>query len=258
MGRFIDDCCGHAELETFDAAAFKASPEMPANVCAFVLALAAVYNDSKDVIYALQILQSSMPEPPPRKSRQWGIYFALNAHLFRIHVGILHELFELIKDNKKVIQSAPFRSLVKQMHRETRQSWRTLVDVALGSTPANPFGYSLLMARNKIAFHYDAKRILRGYEEHFLGPQRRDERAYISRGDSLNNSRFYFADAALQACAQSVAVDRDWHKLVNELQEVFRTVNFALMGVVETFIQRRAGSYRPEGDAVDQPELAAD
>ena len=250
MGRFLDDCCSHAELETFDAAAFKATPDMPASVCSFVLALAAVYNDSKDVIYALQLLRASMPELPPRKCRSWGIYFALDAHLFRIHVGLLHELFELIKDNKKVIQSAPFRGLVKQMHRESRQSWRTLVDVALGSTPADPFGYSLLMARNKIAFHYDAKRIMRGYEDYFLGPQRRDDRAYISRGDNLSNSRFYFADAALQACAQSVAADCDWQKLVNELQGVFRTVNLALMGVVETFIQRRAGSYRPEGDAV--------
>ena len=90
----------------------------------------------------------------------------------RIFAGLLHELFNLIQDNKAVLEDKYMNAVLDTMTKGGRDSWDLLVDVARGSTPKDPLGKTLLLARNKIAFHYDADQILRGYRKHFLGEEK--------------------------------------------------------------------------------------
>ena len=245
MKNFPEESAQLAALETFDPAAFQGSGEVPQDLCNFVLALALIYNDCKDIIYARLVLGESQPPAPPRKDRLWGAWAGVDFHIFRALVGALHELFNLVRDNEPAITHPFMRAVIQQLPQPARQGWDAVTAVALGATPGDPLGKRLLLIRNKVASHYDAKAILAGYNYHFFGADRQDDRAFISRGASMRSTWFYFADAAVTGYLRSiVGKDESQEILVMNIAELLRPVNRALMRIVETFVQRRGYAYR--------------
>lgn len=248
MKTFREECADLAPLESFDPAAFQPSPEVPRELCAFILALALIHNDCKDAIYARLLLAESCPEIPFRKNRHCGAWAGLDFHLFRVFVGLLHELCDLIRDNEPVVNHAFLREALKHLAPQLRHAWDTLVGVATGGTPSDSLGRRLLLIRNKASFHYDPKAILSGYNHHFLSPTPQDERAFISRGRNMKENRFYFADAAAAGYLTTVAGSQEFNELRTHIAELLRTVNHALLYVVDASIQRRGFAYRAEAE----------
>jgi hypothetical protein len=56
MPGFREECAMLAQLESFDPEAFQGNAEVPQALCNFVLAIALIYNDCKDALYALSPL----------------------------------------------------------------------------------------------------------------------------------------------------------------------------------------------------------
>jgi hypothetical protein len=240
--------CGHlAPLETFDPAAFRGGDDVPQAVCNFVLALALIYNDCKDAIYAHVVLAGLKPAGP-RRTRLLGAVAGAQLHAFRAIAGLLHELFELIRANDDVLRHPFFVSLVQRLHPVSREAWASLVNVAQGATPTDPLGKKLLRLRNKVFFHYDAKALATGYVEHFFGPHQVDERAYVSRGHSMRSTRFFFADAAATGYVKHLVGEPSADTLIQELGEIVDRINHGLMLIVGQFIQRRGYSFRSESE----------
>lgn len=244
MGSFKTHCDALARLETFDPAVFEGDDQSPQEVCSFILALAVIFNDCKDAIYAQILLQESAPGSPAGHCREWGAYGGIDLHLFRYQVALIHELFKLIAKNEDVVKGECVTQLVSQLRANARDAWNRLVDVALGATPSDPLGRCLLLVRNKLSSHYDPKEIYRGYSQHFFGEDREDDRAFISRGSNMNTSRFYFADAAALGYLKEIPGGESWDDLRPHVRGVLGLLNSALMGVVEGFVQRRARAYR--------------
>jgi len=247
---FVKRCEEHAGLESFDPQAFVPDELASKDVCSFVLTLAVIFNDSKDIGFGVELLDEARPNGASNHSRIWGNFCALEQHLYRSFFGLLHELFQLMQTNQGVLEDKFFVSIISKMSKETRENWKQLVEVTQGATPKTPLGHSLLLARNKVAFHYDAVQILRGFQEHFVGDERIDERAFVSRGRNMRRSRFYFADAAIQSYMQKVASGGKWGDLLDRSHGVFNDLNQAVMEIVVGFIQIRAGSFRVERDEV--------
>jgi hypothetical protein len=241
---FQEDCERLAALETFDPAAFRGDATVPQQVCNFILALALIHNDCKDVMYSMVLLEHSKPASPPDRTRDWGAFFGMRNHIFRVMVGILHELFGLIQQSQDVLEHPYVAHLVRQLPPKAREAWQTVVDVGLGATPKSDFGKTLLLVRNKVAFHYDPKAIYQGYEHHFFGPRKSDDRAFISRGLSVQESRFYFADAAAEDYLNVVTAEQYLEKVYAAIAEFLRPLNHSLMELVDRFIQRRGFAYR--------------
>src|SRR2546425_8660552 len=84
---FQEECESLAPLETFDPGAFIADERSPQDLCNFVLAVAAIYNDCKDAIYAHVLLQGSKPEGAFRTSRKWGTYYGISGRISRLIVS---------------------------------------------------------------------------------------------------------------------------------------------------------------------------
>lgn len=248
MTTFRNECADLAPLESFDPAAFQAAPGVPQELCGFVLALALIHNDCKDAIYARLVLADSCPELPFRKNRYCGAWSGVDFHLFRLFVGLLHELFDLIRDNQDVLHQPFLREVLKQLSPEIRRAWDALVAVASGGTPSDSLGRRLLLIRNKASFHYDPNAILTGYKHHFLGSTPLDERAFISRGRNMRENRFYFADAAATGYLAAIAGSSESDVMRKDVAELLRTVNHALLYIVGAFIQRRGYAYRAEGE----------
>ena len=248
MKSFRDECTELAPLETFDPAAFAGGADVPQELCNLVLSLALIYNDCKDVIYSRILLGESRPQHPARKDRPWGAWAGVDFHIFRLLVGLLHELFDLIRDNQDVIRHPFLESVIKQLSPAAREAWNAVITVASGATPADALGKSLLLIRNKVSSHYDPKAIVAGYRHHFLGTEKLDDRAFISRGGNMKSTRFYFADAAATGYLRSIVGKDQSEEITMNVADLLRSVNYALMGLVEAFIQKRGYAYRASAE----------
>lgn len=234
-----------AALETFDPTAFIPDQNVPREVCSFVLALALAYNDIKDVIYAHLLLKEYIPSGQFQKRVDWGMFTGLKVHLIRYQLGLVHELCNLIREHQETIRHPFLQSVVTQMSKRSREVWNTLVATAVGQLKVGPLAQAVLRIRNKVIFHYDTKEILNGYKQHFFDGVTLKDRAYISRGQSMGESRFYFADAAAEGYLEWVHRSQS-EELANNITEAIRKANLAIMLLVDTFIQRRGFHYRRE------------
>jgi hypothetical protein len=252
MPGFREECEHLAPLETFDPAAFREDTSVPQELCNFVLALALIFNDCKDAVYAHVVLAGLKPERRQR-SRLWGAVAGAQLHADRAVAGVVHELFELIRanDTGDVIRHPFFVSLVQNLPASSREGWAALTAVARGDQPTDPFGKRLMLLRHKVSFHYDAKALFAGYTQHFLGPSREDERAYISRGNSMRESRFFFADAAATGYFSHLIGPENRVALTERLADTIERINHSLMMIVGAFILRRKYHFRVKLDRRD-------
>jgi hypothetical protein len=248
MTSFQDQSSLLAPLETFDPAAFQGNDQVPQEVCSLVLTLALIYNDCKDVMYAITALSASHPEQPFPRTRVLGAVAGVRFHVLRAIVGVVHELFELIRANREQIEHRSFVSLLQQLRPGARDAWQALAAVALGGTPSDGLGKRLLLLRNKVSFHYDPKPIFIGYSHHFLGLEKIEDRAFVSRGASMQESRFYFADAAAEGYLHSLVGRDQTLEMLNEVASTVGQVNVALFTIVDAFIQRRGFAYRTHAE----------
>jgi hypothetical protein len=236
--RHTDELAG---LETFDPGVFVGDEEASQEICNFVLTLALLWNDFKDATYALDLLGECKPSDPPGPTREWGAYGGIDLHLLRYQVTLVRELQTLVCRHRAVARGHYLEGLVRELPPEARDAWHSMVQVALGFAPTGPFGQCLLMVRNKLAYHYDPRGIQTGYRNHFLGGGREDDRAFISRGDDMRSTRFYFADAAAFGYVREVPGGDDWDRLSADIRGVLAELADALLGVVQGFVRRRTG-----------------
>lgn len=246
MKTFQEECSELAQLETFDPLAFQADEKVSQDLCNFILALALIFNDCKNLIYVYLVIADSRPEGKFVRNRLWGAFSGVQFHFFRDLIGLLHELFMLIHDNESLLQQPFFKSVIQQIDKPAKEAWNTVAAVALGNKPSGGLGKSLLLVRNNMSFHYGAKSIFKGYRHHFLESDQLDERAFISRGHSMKESRFYFADAAAIGYLRSIAGRDNLEELIGEIADLLDPVNHSLFAIVNAYIQKRGFAYRPE------------
>ena len=98
----------------------------------------------------------------------------------------------------------------------------------------------LLRIRNDLAFHYSPKVLPRAYQATFADPtQRYRDRAVLSDGESMEATRFYFADAAMEEGLR-VATGLDMATLQRTLSGITDHVNKALKFIVTRYIRESA------------------
>lgn len=244
--------CALGALESVDPAVFLPGPDCSKDVCAFILALAEFYNDIKDVLMADVLLNSERPVDLTSISRARGAFSGIYFHIFKVQVGMLHELLYTIGNvPDTTFESAIMRRTISKLSATARTNWEELVSVARGNASTSTFGQTLHSVRNKISFHYDPKAIARGYEWHFVSGQRRDDRAYISRGTSMRETRFFFADAASHGYVKAKLQTEIIEDFVNATRLLTTQVNRATEEIVIKFIQERGYAFRAFTEAVD-------
>jgi len=100
MNSFSESFSRLADLQYFDPKAFQSDSNVSKEVCGFVLSLALIYNDLKNINLILEILEKSKPQGTFEERKDWGEYYGVLNYLDRINIGLLHELFNLIKKIK--------------------------------------------------------------------------------------------------------------------------------------------------------------
>jgi len=226
-----------ADPEIFTPEVFVGDERFPQSVCDFMLALALVFNDFKDLFASQEMMQGIAPgDGPPTAAR--GMFGGLHVHWVRLLAGVIHELTELIAKNKTVIDSAAFRKILKRLPRTAREMWASVVASATSSGPrGDRFGRLVYYTRMKVGFHYDTKEIARGYRNRFL-PASSDP-PYISRGKNMAATRFYFADAAAEMYMMEKAGASTGKEFFTAGWKLLPEIGHALREIVTTFIALR-------------------
>lgn len=233
-----------ADLEHVDASVFEGANKEEQAVCDFVLTLALVYNDLKDLLWANKHIQKQSPgvfELSPYVGQVHG----MAAHCDRLLHGFFYELLVLIGKTSKQQAHPLFTSVVSRINREHRSRWRTLVEAASGKPSTDPLVRFLLRARNDIAFHYyGTENLARGFKTAYDGTGPTKRRLYVSRGISAYATRFHFADGAAQSAMDSI---RDPKTSDDVRAKIFKISDFtrhALYSIVTRFMEDRAKGWQ--------------
>jgi len=149
----------------------------------------------------------------------------------------------LISGNQRVILEASFLDTIKHIQRDSRESWEAIVAAALKQPHSSDLSKALALIRNTVSFHYDPKRTLRGYEVCF-DSQNTDSVPYISRGNTMLATRFYFVDAAADASLKQCMQNDEVRRQLTQDSRFLEEINLALHEIVLTFIQRRGCAWR--------------
>lgn len=244
MAEQIENLYDLARLESFDPDAFRGDDNVPQGVCNFVLTLALVFNDFRDLVHLHNFLLSKKPSGAFKINRHWGSYNGAWFHSIRLMVALIHEILNLLHTNQKTLAHPFFEAVLKQIPREAREHWSALVQAAQGKQVDTLVGKFALLIRNKLVFHYDPKEIFTGYSRFFSSHRTGAESAFLSRGASMSQTRYFFADAAAQGYLTRDIQDRIAEDLVTELMAIMPGLGYSLMSVIHHFIQKRGFTYK--------------
>ena len=233
-----------AQLESFDPDAFRGDDNVPQYVCNFVLTLALVFNDLRGLVHVHNLLISKKPSGEFRISRRWGAYNGARYHSLRLMVALIHEVLNLVHANQKTLEHAFFKAVLKQIPREAREHWSALVQAAEGKQVDSPVGKFALLVRNKLVFHYDPKEIFAGYSLFFSSHVHGAESAFVSRGTSMSETRYFFADAAAGGYLTKDIQDQKAEDLLMGIISIMPGLSFSLMSIIHHFIQKRGFAYK--------------
>ena len=205
----------------------------------FMLALAVVFNDLKGVYLLAEFIAPL--EPPVREvSGHAGQWRGLDLQVHRIRIGLIHELLQLIEEFKLEAMSEEINSLLQNAPRKTKSDWTDLVSISLkkGQPSERAFARRLVQIRNNVAFHYhQPKRLVAGYRDHFFNSPKNpsNEYAYCSIGENMEETRFYFGDAAISGALASLQGETAQKDFLPALIRVSESINRALEHILEEY-----------------------
>lgn len=187
------------------------SPSEEDRLQIFLLALAVVYNDLKGLQLMHDELQTCKP-PPAEISPSSGQWIGLEMQVHRYIVGLMHELLKLLASFEAEVGGPDIARWIKSAHPSVRKRWRNIVSIASGGRGSGDKSFTrvLVMIRNNAVFHYYQPRLLaRGYRKHFFEdpPAMYNEHAYVSLGRNMAQTRFFYADAAMQGAMSTIMAE---------------------------------------------------
>jgi hypothetical protein len=213
------------------------------DVDGFVLSLALAYNDIKTIQWINFILEKHQPSNTNEISADAGQWNGMRVQAARWLMALAHEVILAIARAKEIglLERAPLKRVIRALPRRYRQLWKELVAVSTkSSAPGVKLRPYLRNLRNFGAFHYKySEDLLKAYREFFLtGPSgAHNEWAYFSIGPSLRETRFFFADAAVQ---RMYTGDESLDALFAETSAFLNELHHTLSGFVLSYIISRS------------------
>jgi hypothetical protein len=217
-------------------------PEIETRAKRFALVLSLVFNDLKAIVWAHDRVMDGRPYDEAAVTAYTGQWQAMRVTFTRMGHGLLYELAVLIKANSVLLNWEPLRNVETLISNESAAAaaaWRAIVDFALERKSHQALARVLRRHRNELAFHYDKDGavLLDGYRRHFghaRGEHASYDHAYVSLGPTMEQSRFYYADAA--AIAAFTAAMEAAHVKGEQLRTLALNANLALRFVVGSLL----------------------
>ena len=222
----------------------------------FFLVLAVIYNDLKGLIHLEKDYMDNHEQPTSgTPSAYLGEWNGMTTQLYKILAGLVNEFFVFLKAHESLYGQPKFRLMILKMSPSLRAQWDGILDAALerpDSKKPGTLGYRLMRIRNDVAFHYyNSEKVLRTAFKEFFGDetQPNGDYAYYSFGENMQDTRMYYADAAVQRYLMKMASEQkvpNYTADVAALQafqtetfKLIRSMNMVLGNLLRQFITKR-------------------
>lgn len=210
--------------------------------------LSHAYNDLKSLFLHWDVLHEFEPPKPPlgALTKERGQFCGMDNQLFRLLSGWLREMTVLIKSEKDgAIQAPMFQRTIRRIDPEYCKSWESLYhfscsDDKMLSEKIQGLRKFLIKVRSNGTFHYDHLKLLgQGYVTHFKDSTKPEaELAFSINGNTWEESRFMFADAAVVAMCSNVAegnLDCYQETMIHYLKDAHRSI----YAIVDRYMRQR-------------------
>lgn len=206
------------------------------------LSLALAYNDIKGLTWYDHLLHGARPDDATEVSAFNGQRVGIHVQLARFRAAILREVFYMLHARSELLESDEVTEIVSSLDARQLQRWNWLVGLALRKDEdAGRLAQGLELIRH-VTFHYkDGAALANGYLAHFADASGRPETAaaYFSDGDTMEQTRFYYADAAAQQAMRAQGRRGGMENVEAEVGDTLREVNQALKPAIIAFLASR-------------------
>ncbi len=209
------------------------------DIKSFFLVLGLIYNDIKGLIFFQKFIKDNYRKPDiDEVSVHMGEYSGLIIQINKLLIATVGEFFIFIEKNRSVLNHQYFLSLIKKLDSQNISDWNNLV------RPDD--NKSLILSkigklRSNLTFHYDHSltELRSGFIRSFFSDRKKltqHKHAYFSLGDTMENTRMYYSDAALDdyICSLldtndktsiSIAIDRMNHTIYGLLSVYIKSIS---------------------------------
>src|SRR3989338_4013317 len=220
----------------------------------FFLGLGVVFNDLKGFVLFEKMLQEKYEAPSADEiTSHAGNYSGVLVQIQKLAASTINEFFVFLEKNTVVFKTNEFKEISNRLSKSDKVLLDGMVSAANGNLPgAEGLLKTLVKIRSNIAFHYDhSGKILRNaYVSRFFGDAKdaKNKFAYYSLGDSIELTRFYFSDAAVEEAIHIAAGkkpkecskgDSSLAKYYTEVREALTVVGSLIMSLLKNYIQLR-------------------
>ena len=237
-------------LKSFNADLLLPNGQYDKKLCEFIIALSLVWNDIKSVHLYLDHMQNISKEFIKKHgalNKYTGESLGILNFILKINIGIIYELMNLIRESEKTINSDSFKKICDKLDHIYLENWNVLVDCAFKRySKDNPLKKMLKNIRNRITNHYDKKKIFYAYEKRFKTDIKKNKNSepipedlpYISKGNSMAETRLFYADATVEKYVE-IEAKQSKINILDELNMINNLINPAIQALVITFIESR-------------------
>lgn len=228
----------------------------------FVLLLALAFNDIKALCWVDDQLRKGAPEKkasePPRADPYPGNWVGTLKTFDRLSSGVVNETYRLVRSyaRKGVFKTPLFERAHRNLARRYRDTWKAFLRDAEHPDAERLRSYHKNI-RNAVGYHYytGGKAMTTGYRAHvaFMPGNPMSDRAWASFGKNMEESRFYFADAAAVQVQELIGIEAG-RVTPEERRKNVGNINAAIRMLLEQLLRELKALH--EGKAPPAPASA--
>jgi hypothetical protein len=219
----------------------------------FFLVLSVIFNDLKGLLYfGMSLEEHYRTAPSDELSVHSGEVGGLQAQQYRLLAGLIREFLAFLKENAAIVKSPAFQLILLKINRTNKELWNDLTQIAFDDEvkTKSTFAHSLMLIRSNVGFHYDQSRkeLRKSFKEFFnkIPKTLHNTRAYYSLGQTMRETRFYYADATVKEYismkAREVTNDKSQKTMSFEehfvrLQQMVGDMNHTIEALLQHYLE---------------------
>ena len=137
--------------------------------------------------------------------------------------------------------------LSKINNKDIENRWKAITDVAFDRSPeSSDFTKHLILIRNNVAFHYNqsGKELKKSFRNFFYKKEKigKNDLAYYSIGETIYDTRFFYADGAVQEYLRSAngnQLDGFDIKYKKEISKLIYDMSFTISRLLKAYLKNR-------------------
>ena len=166
-----------------------------------------------------------------------GEYAGLLSYVNKLILSTLSEFLIFLEKNKGITSSPKFLLLIKQLDGFNRKNWTKIIN---HNKDEATLISKIARIRSNIAFHYDQSKeeLKKGFIRSFYKEaksMKQHTKAYVSLGDDMRSTRFYYADAAVGEYIRSLLTQSENATLT----EYVSSMNLTLQLLLKNYFERK-------------------